>query len=152
MAKKVSKRQNSSSQRAKRPTLPGGRFGMVNYPVGDFLIRIKNACLAKKREVRVESTKLIHAVARALKNSGYLDEVVKKGKSLSVRIAYRKKEPVIMNIRLISKPGLRIYMSVGELEKVKGPSVYIVSTSKGVMSIEEAIKKRLGGEVIAEIL
>jgi len=52
----------------------------------------------------------------------------------------------------VSKPGLRVYMGVDELGKTKGPTFYILSTSKGVMTSNEAIKKRLGGEIIAEIL
>lgn len=81
-----------------------------------------------------------------------MDEVKEKDGKLKARIAYRKKEPIILDIRLISKPGLRIYMSVGELEKIKGPSIFIVSTNKGVMTNKDAIKKRLGGEVIAEVM
>jgi small subunit ribosomal protein S8 len=124
----------------------------MNYPIGDFLIRIKNASLAKKRQVKVASTRLISSVACALKKQGYLREVVEKDGQLTAFISYRKKQPLIMNVRLISKPGLRVYKKADELEKIKKPTTLIVSTSKGVMSSREAIKKRLGGEVIVEML
>ena len=124
----------------------------MNYPVGDFLIQIKNASLAKKREVVVRNTKLIKAVADVLKDLGYLSEVKLSSGELTVEIAYHRKEPLIDQVRLISKPGLRIYKGVEDLEKQKGPSVFIISNTKGVVSSRQVIKKRLGGEVIAEVL
>jgi small subunit ribosomal protein S8 len=123
----------------------------TNYPVGDFLIRIKNALLSGKREVSVGSTKLIKEVAKTLKREGFLSEVSEKKGKLTVKLMIRAKEPVLMDLKLISKPGLRIYMRVDELEAIKGPEVYILSTAQGVMSSKEAIKKRVGGEVIAKV-
>lgn len=125
---------------------------MTNYPVGDFLIRIKNAVMAKNHNTSVVSSKLVLEVAKKLKKEGYLDEVEKVKNKINVRLKYHKKEPVILNLKLISKPGLRIYMSVKELEKKKGPSIYLISTAKGILTTREAIKKRIGGEVIVEIL
>lgn len=125
---------------------------MIGYPVGDFLIRIKNAVLSQNNIVEVDSTKLIFSVAKLLKNEGYFEEVKEDGGKLVVKLAIRRKEPVILGIKLISTPGLRIYKSVRELEAVKGPSDFIISTPKGVMMAKKAKKSRLGGEVIAEIL
>lgn len=124
---------------------------ITNYPIGDFLIRIKNAVLAKNREVMVDSTKLIKEMANVLKKEGLLQEVKENKGKLIVQLAYRRKEPVVLDIKLVSRPGLRVYASVDELEKKRGPSTYILSTPKGVMTSKEAIKKRLGGEVIAEL-
>ena len=125
---------------------------MNNYPVGDYLIRIKNAQMAKKREVKVENSKLIESVAKTLKELGYLEKVSKKQGVLTSTLVYKSREPILTNIKVISKPGLRDFRSVDELEKHRKPSVFIVSTSQGVMSSKVAIKKRIGGEVIAEIL
>lgn len=124
----------------------------MNYPVGDFLIQIKNAALARKQEVVVANTKLIRAVAGVLKSLGYLEKAKEDAGKITVQIIYHRKEPLIGQVRLVSKPGLRIYASVDDLEKKKGPSVFIVSTPQGVMSSKDAIKKRLGGEIIAEVL
>ena len=124
----------------------------MNYPVGDFLIQIKNAALARKQEVVVANTKLIRAVAGVLKSLGYLEKIKEDAGKITVQITYHRKEPLIGQVRLVSKPGLRIYASVDDLEKEKGPSAFIVSTPQGVMSSKEAIKKRLGGEIIAEVL
>jgi small subunit ribosomal protein S8 len=124
----------------------------MNYPIGDFLVQIKNAVMAKHKIVETRSSKLIKNVANALKKEGFLDEVKEKDGKLSVRLTIRKKEPLLTNVILISKPGLRIYMSADDLEKIKDPYIYIVSTPKGVMTGKDAIKKRLGGEVIAKVL
>ncbi len=125
---------------------------MQNYPVGDFLIRIKNASLANRKEVEVFGSNFINGVAKTLKEEGFLDTVEKKNKKIKVTLAYSHKKPVIMDIKLISKPGLRIYKSVDELEKIKRPTIFLVSTPKGILSSKKAIKQRIGGEILAEIL
>lgn len=124
----------------------------TNFPVGDFLIRIKNAALARNHEVVVQNTKLIFAVANALKKEGFLHQVKLEKDNLIVRLSYKQKEPVLMDLKLVSKPGLRIYMGVDDLAKLKGPSTHLLSTPIGIVTTKEALKKRVGGEVIAEIL
>ena len=123
----------------------------TNYSVGDFLIRIKNVAMAGNKEVKIESNKQLVAVAEALKKMGFVDTVKNEKGILTIRLTFKNKKPRIMNIKLISKPGLRIYMGVDELEEKKGPSIFLVSTPKGVVSSLAAIKNRVGGEVIAEI-
>jgi small subunit ribosomal protein S8 len=144
MVRKKSKKRNQISKGTEQ-------LGAINYPVGDFLVRIKNAKLAHKRIIHVRSIKLIKGVAKVLQRLGYLDETKEKDGRLEVSLTYRKKEPVLIDLKIISKPGLRVYMSVDELEKVRGPSTFIISTPKGIMTSKEAIKKRLGGEVIVEV-
>jgi small subunit ribosomal protein S8 len=123
----------------------------INYSIGDFLVRIKNTALAGKKEFEVDNTKLIESVAEVLKKEGILTEVKKKDGILMVKLAYRKKEPILMNLKLVSKPGLRIYMGADELSAIRKPSFLVLSTPKGIMTSFEAIKKRIGGEVIVEI-
>ena len=122
-----------------------------NYSVGDFLIRIKNTAMAKNKSLEYRSEKQIVAIAEALKKLGFLDEVKKEKEILKVSLAFKNKKPVIMNLKLISKPGLRIYMGVTEIEKKRGPSIYLISTPKGVISSLAAVKAGVGGEVIAKI-
>ena len=124
----------------------------VNYPVGDFLVRLKNAAIAGNKEIELSTSKLIKNVALALKKEGLLASVEEKSGNLTVILSYRKKEPVLMDVKLVSKPGLRIYIGVDELAKKRGPSVLILSTPIGVITGKDAIKKRVGGELIAEIL
>lgn len=123
----------------------------INYSIGDFLVRIKNTALARKKELVVDNTKLIDSVAKVLKKEGVLTEITKKDGKLTVQLAYRKREPVLMGLKLVSKPGLRVYMGADELATIKGPSFFILSTPKGIMTSQEAIKARIGGEVIVEI-
>jgi len=123
----------------------------LNYSAGDFLIRVKNASMAKNKTFSVQSNKQIVAIAEALKKTHFLDSVKNEKGILTVSLAFKDKKPLIMDIKLISKPGLRIYLGVTEIEKKRGPSIYLVSTPKGVVSSLEAVKNRIGGEVIAEI-
>ncbi|OGM32239.1 30S ribosomal protein S8 [Candidatus Woesebacteria bacterium RIFCSPHIGHO2_02_FULL_38_9] len=124
---------------------------MVNYPIGDFLIRIKNTALAGKREVNIPATNLIREVARLLEKEGFLENVSYQKNKLMANITYKNKMSVLLGLRLVSKPGLRIYTSCSELKKRKGSETLLISTPKGVMTQKEAIKKTLGGEIIAEV-
>lgn len=123
----------------------------TNYPLGDFLIKIKNAAMAGKRELTFKSTSLIESVANVLKQEKYVDEIEKRNGDLNIKLAYHSKKPVLMDIKLVSKPGLRVYAGVDEIQKRRSPSIWIVSTSKGVMPQRQAIKAGLGGEVLAEV-
>jgi small subunit ribosomal protein S8 len=124
----------------------------TNYPAGDFLIRLKNAARARRKEFTIRNTKLIKSIADALKRERFLEDVKESKGELTVKLTYMKKTPIFDDIVLVSKPGLRIYMGVEDLEKVKGPEVLIISTPQGVLSLKEALKKRVGGEVIAKVL
>lgn len=124
----------------------------TNYPVGDFLVSLKNAAQAGQKVVELDGAKFLKSVALALKEAGYLDSVEVEDGKLKSSLAYRKKEPLLMDIKLVSKPGLRIYMGADDLAEKKGPFSFIVSTSKGVMMSDDAVKKRLGGEVLAKVL
>ena len=131
---------------------------MVNYSIGDFLIKIKNAAMARNKELTAPSNKQIEAIAQALKKLGYLEEVLPAGRQgkkdknfLNISLTYKNKRPLLTDLKLVSKPGLRIYMGVTEIEKKKGPSTYLISTPIGIISSRQAVKERVGGEVIAEI-
>ena len=124
---------------------------MVNYKIGDFLIQIKNAALSQKREIVVENTKLIYEVAKTLKDENILEDLTQKDGNLIARLKYHKKEPILIDVKLHSKPGLRVYIDKEKLAQRKGISKLVLSTSKGVMSSKKALKVGVGGEVIAEI-
>lgn len=123
----------------------------TNFPVGDFLIKIKNSAMAGNKKVTYTANKQIVALAESLKKAGYLDEIKKENMILTLSLAFKDKKPLLMDLKLISKPGRRIYMEVDEIEAKRGPSQYIISTSKGIVVSRQAIKDRMGGEVIAEI-
>ena len=139
------------SKNKKEKSKSVGKSGVTNYPVGDFLIRIKNAAIAKNHDLVVTKTSLVKEVAKILEKSGYITNIREEGNNLSMNLTYIKKEPVIMDIKLISKPGLRVYKNVKELKEYRGPSILIVSTPRGLMTGSQALKSNVGGEIIAEV-
>ncbi len=123
----------------------------MNYAVGDFLIRVKNAGLAKNKVLLFPESKQVLGVAKAMAKLGILDEVKKANGVLTLALTFKNKKPVLRDIKLVSKPGLRVYMGADEIAAKRGPSTYLISTPLGVLSTKEALKHRVGGEVIAII-
>lgn len=107
--------------------------------------------MAGRKEIVVPQTNLIKAVAQVLKDEGFIDKIESADGNLTVSLKYKSKSPVLMDISLKSKPGLRIYMDVDEIKAQRGGSILIVSTSKGIMSSKKAVTQSVGGEVLAEI-
>ncbi|MBI1863782.1 30S ribosomal protein S8 [Candidatus Woesebacteria bacterium] len=125
---------------------------MTNYKVGDFLIQVKNAARAKKKELTLDSTKLIKAVCAVLKKEGVIDSFEEKEGLLKIKLSYKRKEPVLFDLKLVSKPGLRVYKNAEEiLFRKDKSSIFILSTSKGVISSNDVEKLKVGGELIAKI-
>jgi small subunit ribosomal protein S8 len=138
--------------RVKFPELERQVGNMTNYSIGDFLIRLKNAAMGQKREFKVPRTNLIENLAKLLKKEGYISEINKDEDGLLLSLSFQRKEPVLMDIKLVSKPGLRVYKSIDELKKYRGPASLILSTPKGLMMLSGALKNNVGGEVLAEII
>lgn len=115
------------------------------------MIRVKNSAMAGEKRLTVPANKQIIKIAESLKKSGLFDEVKKEKENLSISLTFKAKKPLLMNIKLVSKPGRRIYLGASEIGKKRGPSQYLISTPKGILMSREAIKQNIGGEVIAEI-
>jgi len=130
---------------------------VVIHPVSDMLIRIKNAYQAGKRTVEVDYSKILNEIAKLLLKEGYLknvkeEKVDKNFKKIKLTLKYRSHRPSLTTIKIISKPGLRIYAKVDKIPQVReGIGITIVSTPKGLMTRKEARKANLGGEVICQI-
>jgi small subunit ribosomal protein S8 len=130
---------------------------MLTDPIGDMLTRIRNAVMAKKKEVVVEpASKLKMAILDVLKREGYIEGYKIEGegvkKKIIVYLKYYQGKPVIQVIERVSKPGRRIYVGVDEIPKVyNGLGISILSTPKGVLSDREAKKLRVGGELICKV-
>lgn len=111
--------------------------------------------MARKSEVDVPWTKLLEAIANILVKQKFIQscETITDGrKLLKLTLKYNQKEPAITDIRRVSKPSLRIYVSKNRLPKVLGGlGMALISTPAGLMTDYEARKKGLGGEVICEI-
>jgi small subunit ribosomal protein S8 len=126
--------------------------------IADMLTRIRNANQMKYENVTVIGTKMTEEIARILKEEGYINdyslEESAQGNKLSLTLKYgdNKKERVIMGLKRISKPGLRVYVKHDELPTVlNGLGIAIISTSQGIMTDKTAREKKLGGEVLAYI-
>ncbi|HWQ60304.1 MAG TPA: 30S ribosomal protein S8 [Candidatus Fimivivens sp.] len=132
-------------------------------PIADMLTRIRNAQRSGHKTVTMPASKLKLAIAQTLLSRGFIEGVEKSadetGKKESIEITLKylersmlRRDPAIVGIRRISKEGCRVYAKKGEIRKVKnGYGLAIISTSKGVMSGEEAHAKGLGGEYLCEV-
>lgn len=125
-------------------------------PIADLLTRIRNAAMVGKNEVRVPSSKLKKTIAEQLKKANYLADVtVEAGKprdTLVITIAKPGENCVINEIARLSRPGRRIYVGADDIPRVKsGRGMVLVSTSKGVIPGHEAVKQRLGGELLLKV-
>ena len=122
-------------------------------PIADLLTRIRNGQTARKPEVSMASSKLKTAIARVLKEEGYVADVRLESEgqktTLTIGLKYYDGRPVIDRIERVSRPGLRIYRGKDELPKVLGGmGTVIVSTPKGVMTDKQARSIGQGGEVL----
>ncbi|MGE8356186.1 MAG: 30S ribosomal protein S8 [Pseudomonadales bacterium] len=125
----------------------------MHDPISDMLTRIRNAQRAAKATVTMPSSKLKLAIAAVLKDEGYIEEFSVAGEEkkpvLDIQLKYYAGRPVIERIERVSRPGLRIYKSTGDIPKVmNGLGISIVSTSKGVMTDRKARAAGIGGELL----
>ena len=125
-------------------------------PVADLLTRIRNAIAVGKTEVRVPTSKLKFAIADKLQKTNYLAKVeVEEAQPrgiLHVVINNAGEAARINEIEKVSTPGRRIYAGVSEITKVKsGRGTVLISTSKGIMTGQEAVKNKLGGEILVKV-
>lgn len=129
---------------------------MMTDPISDMLTRIRNAQKAEKLSVRIPASRVKRDIAKVLKDEGYIDgyseseEGVRK--QIEIQLRYHAGQPVIGEIRRLSKPGCRVYRGKDRLPRISGGmGVAVVSTSKGVMTDREARRQGLGGEVLCVV-
>lgn len=129
----------------------------MNHSVSDFLIRIKNAALARRRMVVLPYSNINKEIGKVLQKEGFLTELkeTKEGdkKILQATIKYEKRIPVLSNVIIVSKPSLRVYKASKAIRKIerRGKHKVILTTNKGIMSGYDAQKKGVGGEILFEI-
>lgn len=125
-------------------------------PIADMLTRIRNALAVHQTEVTMPHSTIKQSVAEILKNNHYIVSTRVEGegvtKSLILTVTDENAASPITRIARVSKPGRRVYAKVAEIPKVKqGRGLVIMSTSKGVMTGDDARSKKLGGEVLCEV-
>ena len=125
----------------------------MSDPIADMLTRIRNAQQSEKQSVAMPSSKLKAAIAKVLKDEGYIEDYALRDNggrpSLEISLKYYAGRPVIEKMERVSRPGLRIYKPSREIPNVmNGLGIAIVSTSKGVMTDRKARGMGVGGEVL----
>lgn len=129
----------------------------MNYLIADFIIRIKNSATSKRKEVLLPYSKINKEIGKLLVKEGFLENIKEEGekskKVLKAEIRYEQRIPVITDVKIISKPSLRVYGNLKKINELKkrGKRTVVVSTSQGLMTSEEANKKGIGGEVLFTI-
>lgn len=129
---------------------------MVNDPIGDMLIQIKNASLAKNSAIELPYSKLKMALGKILLEEGYIASIAKVGTdpkaNLRVGIKYVNSVSAITGVKRVSKPGLRWYVTKNKIPQVVGGmGIAILSTPLGILTGMEAKKKGIGGELLCKI-
>lgn len=129
------------------------------FTIGDFLIQIKNAYMAKKKELSYPSSKVVVSIGKILEKEGYLGKIKtqdvkeKPGrKELVIELKYENRQPAVSDIKIISKPSVHHYVNRTHLRKYAGRyGLSILSTSKGMMTGRQAQKDGVGGELICQV-
>ena len=136
-----------------------GRFDnfTMNYQVADFITRIKNASLARRKKVNMPYSGMVREIANVLVEKDFLESVkeqdIKGKKFLEATVKFDRRIPVVSDVQIISKPSLRVYVGsrgIKEIEK-KGMTTVVMSTNKGIMVGKDAVKRGIGGEVLFKI-
>ena len=127
---------------------------MMTDPIADMLTRIRNAGMARQRRVDMPVSKLKTEIARLLKDNAYIHDykLLDDGKHgvLRLYLKYYQEQPIIRELKRVSKPGLRRYVAVDEIPRVRnGLGMAVLSTSRGVMTDREARAAKVGGELLA---
>jgi len=125
---------------------------MSTDPVSDMLTIIRNGYLTKAKKVLAPKSKFKEEIAKTLVQAGYLSGCKTLDGKLEISLKYENRKPVLEYIKRVSKPGLRVYKPNKKIVRVRsGFGTSIISTSKGVMTSQEAKRKGLGGEIICQV-
>jgi len=129
---------------------------MMNDIIADALTRIRNASMRKQDSTTLVYAKVVEAIMGIFQEKGYIDSfhIVENGskKSIQVNLKYENEKSVINEIKRVSKPGRRVYKPSSEIKQFKnGYGTIIITTSKGVLSNDEAHRQGVGGEVLCSI-
>jgi small subunit ribosomal protein S8 len=129
----------------------------LSDPIADMLTRIRNASRVSKEDVMIKASKVCEGIAKVLKDEGYVLDYdrIDDGNQGLIRVTLKYTnigDPVISDIKRVSKPGCRVYCEVKDLPRVLGGlGITIVSTSKGVMSDRVCRRENVSGELICQV-
>lgn len=129
---------------------------MMTDPIADMLTRIRNAGMARLTKTTIPYSKIKLSIGQILKQEGFIEDcVLEEGAKPSITVTMKygvAKQPAIVGIVRASRPGRRIYVKYGEIPRVQnGLGLTVLSTSRGVLSGDEAREKKLGGEILCKV-
>lgn len=125
---------------------------MVNDTVAGLLSSIRNATQRTREDVSVPFSKMVEAIAKILKEEGYIIDYSKNDKTVDIKLKYLGRKSAITFLEKVSKPGVRTYTSYQDIPKViNGMGINIFSTSKGLMTGKRARLEKIGGEYLCNI-
>jgi len=129
---------------------------MITDPIADMLTRIRNAVMAHHDSVLVPASRIKLSIAKILKDEGFIaDYTVLRGRPqrvIKILLKYTDGRPAIVGLERVSRPGLRMYVGRREIPRVYGGlGIAILSTSKGIMTGQEAWRRNLGGELLCYV-
>jgi small subunit ribosomal protein S8 len=129
---------------------------MVTDPIADMLTRIRNGIMARHDSVLMPASKAKISIAKIIKDEGFItDYTVLRGKPqrvIKIFLKYVDNQPSLLGLERVSKPGLRVYTNRREITRVYGGlGIAILSTSKGIMTGQEAWRQNLGGELLCYV-
>ncbi len=124
-------------------------------PISDMLTRLRNGSMSMQKEVVMPASKMKAAIAKVLLEEGYILDFQITGdvkKTLTVKMKYHQRCPVIEGLERVSKPSCRLYCGSKDIPRVKdGLGIAIISTPKGILSGKDAVKQNVGGEVLCYV-
>ena len=123
-------------------------------PIANMITIIKNGYLARKRTVSVPQSRLKKEMAKKLQEAGYIESFTegKDKRSFEMNLLYKDGEPAVHEVKIISKPSLRVYSPAAKIPRIlRGRGEVLVSTTKGIMTGNEARKAKTGGELLLKI-
>jgi small subunit ribosomal protein S8 len=124
-------------------------------PISDMLTRLRNGTMAMLKEVSMPSSKMKEAIAKVLKEEGFIADYSVEGdvkKTLTIELKYFKRQSVIEDLERVSKPSCRLYCGSKDIPRVKdGMGIAILSTPKGILSGSDAAKQNVGGEILCYV-
>jgi small subunit ribosomal protein S8 len=129
----------------------------MSDPIADMLTRMRNALLREHESVTIPSSTIKENIAKVLKAEGFIDDYSVQNASVGIELVINLKytgkgEPVIRKLQRVSKPGLRVFKGFKSLKPLlNGQGIYIISTSKGVLSDAQCKELKVGGEVICSV-
>ncbi len=123
-------------------------------PIANMITIIKNGYLARKRTVSVPRSRLKKEMAKKLQEAGYIESFteVKDKHSFEMNLLYKDGEPAVREVKIISKPSLRVYSPAAKIPRIlRGRGEVLLSTTRGIMTGNEARKAKIGGELLLKI-